>query len=361
MNESMTHLQRKGSASSGDTPSASRAMTTSHTAANEADQSAALPLLAVDRLFVNFGSFVAVKDVSFEVEAGRTLGLVGESGSGKSTVARTVAGLTPARSGEMYFDGKPLRGAAPRPDPAHRTAIQMVFQNPDAALNPRLSIERLIEEPLLIGGMRDRNLRRTRVRELLNSVGLPEQMLGKQPHQLSGGQKQRVCIARALAAGPSLVIADEAVSALDVSVQGQILNLFADLQREQGLAYLFISHNLSVVRHVADRALVMFFGRIVEEADRDALWSAPAHPYTRALISAVPLSDPRQAREQRATARFEKNAEAAPSPHGCAYRSRCASATEICARVDPPLRVLANPRNPASTHKVACHHAFHVD
>ncbi len=307
------------------------------------------PLLAVHGLTVRFGAHVAVDTVDLTVEAGRTLAIVGESGSGKSTLARAIAGLVRADGGTMTLDGMPLDGLAPRQHPALRLAIQMVFQNPDAALNPRRSIGQLIEEPLIMLG-RPRAARRAEVLRLMQRVGLSTDMAAKRPHHLSGGQRQRVCIARALAAEPRLMIADEAVSALDVSIQGQILNLFADLQRDLGLAYLFISHDLSVVQQVADRVMVLYAGQVMEMADAAALWQAPMHPYTQALIAAAPIPDPALARMRRREAAALAPAEIAPAVGGCPYRGRCALASDTCATERPPLRPLA------ADHAVACHH-----
>jgi peptide/nickel transport system ATP-binding protein len=314
------------------------------------------PLLAVRGLTVCFGRHVAVDALDLTIETGSTLAVVGESGSGKSTLARAIAGLVRASAGTMLLDGVPLEGLAPRKDPRHRLAIQMVFQNPDAALNPRRSIRQLIEEPLMMLG-RERVARHSEATRLMRRVGLSEDMMVQRPHNLSGGQRQRVCIARALAAEPRLMIADEAVSALDVSIQGQILNLFADLQREFGLAWLYISHDLSVVQHVADRVMVLYAGQIMEVADAAALWRAPTHPYTRALMAAAPVPEPALARARRREAAALAPAEIAPSTGGCPYRGRCALASDVCARQRPPLRTVGG--DPGD-HAVACHHAAEV-
>jgi peptide/nickel transport system ATP-binding protein len=307
-------------------------------------------LLSVQGLSVRFGDRLAVDTVDLVVEPGRTLAVVGESGSGKSTLARAIAGLVRPSAGRMTLDGVKLEGLAPRADRRQRLAIQMVFQNPDAALNPRRSIGQLIEEPLIMLG-RDRAMRRTEVARLMRRVGLSEDMATKRPHHLSGGQRQRVCIARALAADPRLMIADEAVSALDVSIQGQVLNLFADLQKDFGLAYLFISHDLSVVQQVADRVMVLYAGQVMEAADAAAFWRAPTHPYTRALIAAAPVPDPVLARARRREAAELAPADIAPAVGGCPYRGRCALASEICAEQRPALRAIGD------DHAVACHHA----
>ena len=311
-----------------------------------------MTLLSARGLTVRFGGFTAVDGVDLDIEAGRTVALVGESGSGKSTVARALLGLLPLSSGTITFDGRALLGQAPRPDPAQRRAIQMVFQNPAAALNPRLTVARIIEEPLLMAGGMGRAARRVRVAALLDQVGVPRQAASRQPHLLSGGQRQRVCIARALAAEPRLVVADEAVSALDVSVQGQILNLFARIQQELGTAYLFISHDLSVVQHVADRVLVMYAGQIVEDARPEAFWRRPLHPYARALLAAAPVADPAVMRARR---REGVTLDAPPAQEGCAYRDRCPLATQRCIAERPVLRAIDDGR------RVACHHADALD
>jgi oligopeptide/dipeptide ABC transporter ATP-binding protein len=306
-----------------------------------------MTLLSVRGLTVRFAALVAVDGVDLDIEAGGTVAVVGESGSGKTTLARAIAGLVAVQSGTIHLDGQQVVGLAPRADRRHRTAIQMVFQNPDAALNPRRTVSGLVEEPLAMAGVA-RAERRRRVRELLDKVGLSVEFSAKQPHQLSGGQRQRVSIARALAAAPRLVIADEAVSALDVSIQGQILNLFADLRRDFALAMLFISHDLSVVRHIAERVLVMYHGRVVEDARQASLWSRPAHPYTQALIAVAPVADPVVARQRRRM--FDATADAPPDVTGCAYRSRCRRRTAICAAQAPRLVSYE------AGHLVACHH-----
>jgi oligopeptide/dipeptide ABC transporter ATP-binding protein len=312
------------------------------------------PLLAVSGLTVRYpsraGMLTALQDVTLDLMAGETVGLVGESGSGKSTLGKALVGLVAPSAGSIRLEGEELVGMSARVRRRHCQAIQMVFQNPDAALNPRLSIGRIIEEPLLVHRLGDRPARQTRVAALMRRVGLSEALAGNHPHQLSGGQRQRVSIARALALAPKIVVADEAVSALDVSIRGQILNVFADLQAELNLAYLFISHDLAVVQQIADRIVVLYFGRVVEIADRVSLWRAPRHPYTRALIDAVPVPDPALARRQRRPPPGEIPSAFEP-PSGCAYHERCPLATSLCATELPPLRTLAD------GHRVACHHA----
>jgi ABC-type oligopeptide transport system ATPase subunit len=234
----------------------------------------------------------AVNGVSFSIQPGETLGLVGESGCGKSTTARAVLGLTPACAGEIRFDGVDLRTLDAAGMRAKRKDLQVVFQDPSASFNPRMSIRDIVAEPLVVHDVGTRRSRTAEALDLLDRVGLGAHVGGRRPSELSGGQRQRVGIARALALKPKLVVADEPVSALDVSVQAQVLNLLQDLQAELGLAYLFISHDLSVVKHVSDRVGVMYLGRLVELADAQELYRAPQHPYTRALLSAIPKPHP---------------------------------------------------------------------
>lgn len=307
-------------------------------------------LLSVEGLKVELGGTTILHNIAFEVEAGEVVAIVGESGSGKTTLARAVAGLIPTRAGEMTLDGRRLIGLAPRAEPKVRTAIQMVFQNPEAALNPRMAVRRLIEEPMKLHHV-PRAARRQRVDALLRQVGLTDEMADKHPHQLSGGQRQRVCIARALAADPSLLIADEALSALDVSIQSQIINLFIDLKKTLGLTYLFISHDLAVVQHIADRVLVLFAGSTVEEAGHESFWAAPAHPYTLSLMAASPVADPAAARAKRQEIRALPPVEAGRVLQGCVYRPRCTFAADRCAVEVPMLRDIGD------GHKAACHFA----
>lgn len=292
----------------------------------------------------------AVDGVSFVLRDGETLGLVGESGCGKSTVCRAVMQLLTPTSGSVRFAGRELVGRSAREMRPLRREIQMIFQDPYASLNPRKRVGQIVGEPLELHGVaRGADLKR-RVQELLERVGLQAEHYNRYPHEFSGGQRQRIGIARAIGLRPRLIIADEPVSALDVSVQAQIINLLDDLQREFSLAYLFVAHDLGVVRHVSNRVAVMYLGRIVEQADADALYSHPKHPYTAALLSAVPIPDPRKnAGRQRITLEGDVPSPIDPPP-GCHFHTRCPKATDICRSTEPVLRELG-PR-----HAVACHH-----
>ena len=288
----------------------------------------------------------AVEDVSMSVSRGETVGLVGESGCGKSTLGRILVGLARATSGRVTFDGKPLDVSSPW---AVRRQVQIVFQDPYASLNPRLTAAAAISEVLTVHRICPKSEVRERVIELLERVGLKEDLADRRPHQLSGGERQRVVVARALAVGPELIVADEAVSALDVSIQAQILNLFARLQDELGLTYVFISHDLSVIRHVSQRLFVMYLGRIVESGPTDELFSKPRHPYTRGLLDAVPSVDPDERRDERSIVGDVPNPIDPPS--GCAFHPRCPLATDLCASEAPALR------DTVAGGAVACHHA----
>jgi oligopeptide transport system ATP-binding protein len=296
----------------------------------------------------------AVDGVSFTLDAGQTLGVVGESGCGKSTLARALLQLLPAGAdalctGQVLWNGAVVPQG--RPGVLRREA-QMVFQDPLASLDPRMTVAQIIEEPLRIHERQlDAAARQGKVREMMDRVGLSPRQLNRYPHEFSGGQCQRIGIARALILGPRLLVCDEPVSALDVSIQAQILNLLADLQRETGVAVLFIAHDLAVVRHVSRRVLVMYLGRVVESASRDALYTMPRHPYTRALLSAVPLPDPR--RERAKVIELLQGDIPSPlnPPSGCAFRTRCPLAQARCAAQTPALRT------DEQGHAVACHFA----
>ncbi|MFF9345074.1 ABC transporter ATP-binding protein [Streptomyces sp. NPDC014773] len=292
----------------------------------------------------------AVDGVGFDLAAGETLGLVGESGCGKSTTGRMIVRLLEPTAGSVEYDGRSLAHLSQRALKPLRREIQMVFQDPHSSLNPRRSVARIIADPLRVQGAPAEEARK-RALELMELVGLVPEHADRRPHEFSGGQAQRVGIARALATGPRLVVADEPVSALDVSVQAQIVNLMERLQDELGLAYLFIAHDLSVVKRVCDRVAVMYLGRIVEIGAKDRVYEAPAHPYTRALLSAVPLPDPAAERaRERITLLGDPPSPAAPPP-GCAFHPRCPKARAVCRAEAPVLRPLAagEPR------EVACH------
>jgi len=319
------------------------------------------PLLEVQDLVMHFpigggmfakpaGVVKAVDGVSFKIRKGETLGLVGESGCGKTTTGRCILQLERATSGRILFEGIDLMSLDAAALRAVRRRIQVIFQDPYSSLNPRMTVGQILAEPLQVHRIvPDRGERDLRVRELLVQVGLLPQHAGRYPHQLSGGQRQRVGIARALATEPALIVCDEPVSALDVSIQAQIINLLEDLQAKLGLTYLFIAHDLSVVRHISDRVAVMYLGRIAELADRQALYEEPLHPYTRALLSAVPIPDPKiEAKRERTVLRGEVPSPLNP-PSGCVFHPRCPIAVDRCSAELPPLREIR------PGHWAACH------
>ena len=314
-----------------------------------------VPALAVEDLVVHFPArhgppVRAVDGISFSVAARETLGLVGESGCGKSTVSNAVVGLVRPTRGEVRVAGTPIARADARTLRAIRAKAQMVFQDPATSLNPRMTVGAAIGEPILVRGLaRGRDLA-DRVAALLGEVGLRPEHASRYPHQFSGGQRQRIVIARALALRPALLVCDEPVSALDVSVRAQILNLFVELQQSHAMACLFVSHDLAVVRHVCDRVAVMYLGHLVELAPRDALYATPRHPYTRALLAAVPEPDPeRQRAKPRVPLQGEIPSPAAPPP-GCVFHTRCPMAIARCRDEVPAWR-------PIGETMVACHRA----
>ena len=287
----------------------------------------------------------AVDGVSFSIRKGETLGLVGESGCGKTTVGRTILHLYKPTGGQILFDGKPI-------DPkAYRRQTAMVFQDPYSSLDPRMTVADMIAEPLDIHRLYDnRKHRQEKVLELMATVGLNAEHAGRYAHEFSGGQRQRIGIARALATHPQFLVCDEPVSALDVSIQAQVINMFRKLQQELGLTYLFIAHDLLVVRHISDRIAVMYLGKLVELAPAGALYDRPLHPYTQCLISAVPLPDPKLARSRKRILLKGDLPSPLNAPSGCPFRTRCPYATDICAEKMPELTEVD------TEHFVACHH-----
>jgi oligopeptide/dipeptide ABC transporter ATP-binding protein len=297
----------------------------------------------------------AVDGISFSIKRGQTLGLVGESGSGKTTIGRTIVRLYKPTAGQILFEDQDLAKLEGEPLRQVRRRVQMVFQDPFASLNPRFTIGSLIAEPMNIYGVASNNEVRERTLELLRVVGLRSEYIDRYPHEFSGGQRQRIAVARALSINPEFVIADEPVSALDVSVRAQVLNLLQRLQKQFNLTYLFVSHDLSVVRHVADRIAVMYLGKIVELSDRDELYATPKHPYTKALLSAVPIPDPQiEKRRQRIILSGDL-----PSPinipSGCRFHTRCPMAQAICREVEPAFEA-----KEGREHYAACHFSENV-
>ncbi len=295
------------------------------------------------------GAVKAVDGISFDIFEGETLGLVGESGCGKSTAGRVILQLYPATAGKVTFKGRDLMALSKEELRRQRPNMQMIFQDPQDSLNPRMTVGSIISEPLVEHGKFNGKARRDRVEQLLESVGMNREFTNRYPHEFSGGQRQRIGIARALALSPEFIICDEPIAALDVSIQAQVINLLEDLQKEFGLTYLFISHDLSMIRHIADRVAVMYLGRIVELASSQALYSTPLHPYTQALLSAVPIHDPKLERKRKGTILVGEVPSPANPPSGCNFSTRCPRAEDRCFKDSPEWREVSQ------GHQVACH------
>ena len=294
------------------------------------------------------GYLHAVDDVSFTLERGKTLGIVGESGCGKSTTGRAILRLTEPTSGEVIFEGVDITKLNKEQMRQMRTEMQIIFQDPFASLDPRQTVSQAIEEPLRLNGIiKDKKARFARVMELMETVGLADRLVNTYPHELDGGRRQRIGIARALAMNPKFIICDEPVSALDVSIQAQILNLMKKIQRDMGLTYIFVTHDLSVINHFADEIAVMYLGRMVEKAPTEELFNNPIHPYTKALLSAIPVPSIHSQRE-RITLQGEVGSPINPKPQ-CRFAGRCPKATEACFQSEPPLVEVSK------DHFVACH------
>jgi len=336
-------------------------MATEMTAQNQASSNDHEVLLDVDDLYMHFpltqgilfqrkvGAVQAVDGLTFNVRKGETLGLVGESGCGKSTTGRAILQLYKPTGGAVNFQGKDLTKLDGGEMRKMRRHLQMIFQDPYASLNPRMTVGSIISEPMQIHNLVPKRQRNERVQELLQTVGLNPYFANRYPHEFSGGQRQRIGVARALAASPAFIVADEPVSALDVSIQAQIINLLEELQEQFGLTYLFIAHDLSVVRHISDRVAVMYLGKMVELADRNAIYDDPLHPYTKALLSAVPVPDPIVEKKRERIILTGDVPSPINPPSGCHFHTRCPYAMEVCKKIEPKFV------DQGGGHYVACH------
>ncbi|MEJ2709289.1 MAG: dipeptide ABC transporter ATP-binding protein [Anaerolineales bacterium] len=295
------------------------------------------------------GAIQAVDKISFDIRKGETLGLVGESGCGKSTAGRTILQLYRPTSGKVYFKDEDLTTVQGEQLRRIRRDMQIIFQDPYASLNPRMTVGNIIAEPLEVHRIGSARERKERVRELLRLVGLNPYFINRYPHEFSGGQRQRIGVARALALQPEFIVCDEPISALDVSIQAQVVNLLEELQEKFGLTYLFIAHDLSMVRHISDRTAVMYLGKIVELADRDELYNNPLHPYTQALLSAVPIPDPIKERKRERIILTGDVPSPANPPSACRFHTRCPLAVDVCSQIEPEWREVVH------DHWVACH------
>jgi len=310
-------------------------------------------IIEVNHLVKHFGSgqsvVKAVDDVSFTMDYGETLGVVGESGCGKSTLGRTMMRLYEATEGSVYFEGKDIHSMSRKELLPLRRDIQMIFQDPYASLNPRMTVEEIIGESIDIHRLARGKERKERIKELLELVGLRPSHMNRYPHEFSGGQCQRIGIARALAVEPKVIICDEPISALDVSVQAQVINLLEKLQRDMGLTYLFIAHDLSMVKHISDRVAVMYLGKVAELASSEELYENPLHPYTKSLLSSIPIPDPEVNRTREKVILKGDVPSPMDPPSGCRFRTRCPVAMDICAKVEPKWQEVEK------DHFVACH------
>lgn len=297
----------------------------------------------------NKGILKAVDGVSFHINRGETLGIVGESGCGKSTLGRTILRLYNKTSGSIYYDGNDIGDLKEKDLKIYRKSMQMIFQDPYASLNPRFTVEEIIKEPLEIHNLYSEEERKERVKDLLNKVGINSNLMNRYPHEFSGGQRQRIGIARALAVEPGFIVCDEPISALDVSIQAQIVNMLEELQENLKLTYLFIAHDLSMVKHISDRVGIMYLGKLVELSESSEVYKSPLHPYTQALLSAIPIPDPDEAKKRKRIILEGDIPSPIDPPKGCRFKARCKYAKDICGQEEPCLKDVGG------GHLVACH------